>query len=198
MSVVIAVKTKNGMVIGGDKQGTLRGMKNDNMTKVFKSHYSNTAWGGVGKCRFLQVMSTSVEDLMLYKDILDKVEVDERYVITKIIPKVQDVLISVGELAPKTAFELDGSSMLVVTDKEIYHIGEDGSVGTYTDFIAIGCGSDLAIGYLENAWNKDLTLEQGEELVKNAIINSCKKDVFINDRVDIIKLEGKNKNGTRK
>ena len=51
MSIVIAIKYKNGVLIGSDKQGTCGNMAVNNVKKIMKSHYSQTALGMAGSIR---------------------------------------------------------------------------------------------------------------------------------------------------
>lgn len=56
MSVVVAFKYKDGMILGADKRVTLYGhLKDDNVSKIFHTKYSGHAIGCVGyllPCKF--------------------------------------------------------------------------------------------------------------------------------------------------
>jgi proteasome beta subunit len=65
----------------------------------------------------------------------------------------------------------------------VYILGPDGSISE-ENFIAIGSGTLLAIGVLENAWKPDLTKDKGRDLAIAAIKTAIGRDVATGNGID--------------
>lgn len=191
MSVVVAIKYKDGVVLAADRQATSGNIKIDNASKLYKSTYSMTAIGMVGRSRDADLISCQIDDLMEYKDILDKVKIDKKYVVNIIVPKIFNILMKYNRAHKESEIvELD-SSFIVVSNERLFKIFFDGAVIEYDNFATVGCGNQLAQGYLEsqNIDNTKLTQEEAVQLAKECIFKACKDDVFIsNDYADILIL----------
>lgn len=184
MSVVIAAKYKDGVALASDKQCTEGNIKNNNVTKIHKFKYSNTGIGTVGYLRDCNLMNIW-EEIIPFKDILDKVEINEDYVIKTVVSNIKSYLNSNKRLKEEES-EME-STMIFVTPNEIYEIGGDFSVVTSDNsFMAIGCGRELATGFMTSLGDtKDFSEEQIKEALINAIKKGCESDAFVNDRVSI-------------
>lgn len=198
MSVIVGIKYKNGVLLGGDTQATEYGHLAENVnSKIFKSKYSNTAIGGVGYLRDLNLIEIQ-EEWIEYKDILDKTNINKKYIITNIIPKIFNLFRDNHRLYNKDNIEYIESDFLFVTSKGIFCISEDGSVIEKNNYATIGCGSELVKGFLENnsKWNDELTYEEAKNLIELSIKKSCEKDIYINEEITYIDIRKEvNKNG---
>lgn len=196
MSVVIGLKYNNGVVLGADRQGTSGNIKTHTTKKIYKSIYSNTAWGGVGTLRDIDIISCNIEELMNYKDILDNAELDKRYVVNVIVVRFFNELMKYNR-----AYKVDNvvdidSSFLVADSSSIFRIGNDGSVIEYDDYCAIGCGDQLVKGHLDALHLQELSEPEAVDLIHRLIKECCKDDIYIDDNIDIIVLKkGKKKDG---
>lgn len=189
MSIVVAIKYNNGVVIGADTQVTFSNTKHNSFKKIYKSKYSNTAWGGVGKARDIDLISCNVDDLLDYPDILEKVKLDKKYVVNQIVIKIFDILMKYNR-AYRIDNIVDIDSRFIITDSDkIFEICTDGAVVEYDKFCAIGCGSQLAQGYLDSINLDGLSRLEAEDLIQKVIKDACKNDCYIDDNVDIIVLE---------
>lgn len=191
MSVVVAVKYNNGVILGADRQVTAGHIKDNKVDKIYKSTYSNTAFGIVGKLRDLDIISCNVDDLMNYKDILDNVKLNKKYVVNVIVVQIFDLLMKYNR-----AYKIDNiididSSVLVADDYSIFTISPDGSVAEYDTFAAIGCGDELVKGYLTPQNLEELSEPEAIDLVKRCIEKACKNDCFIDNDITIINLKHK-------
>lgn len=191
MSVVIGLKYRDGIAIAADKQVSYGSTKADNATKVQYFKYSNSALGIVGYLRDCNIMRT-IDEIMPYKDILDKTEVDDLYVIKTIVPIIQSTLRQNKRLSSKNDMESMDSIMLFCTKDKMFKVGEDFSVLEIDDYyFAIGCGDDKASGYLISVGDtSSKTKEEITEILQETIKKGCEKDIYINGKVDIIYLEG--------
>lgn len=167
MSVVIGAKYKDGVIIAADKQATMGNTKTDDATKLQAFKYSNSAIGVVGYLRDCNLMRT-LEEVVPYKDILDKVPIDELYVI-----RAMD------------------SRMLYATSDSLFTIdGDFGVVEARASYEVIGCGDDKVRGFMTSIGDtSNMTRSEVLQILDTAIRKGCEKDVFIDDRIDVIVLE---------
>lgn len=191
MSVVVAIKYRDGVVLAADRQATSGNIKIDNASKLYKSAYSMTAIGMVGRSRDADLISCQIDDLMEYKDILDKVKIDKKYLVNIIVPKIFNILMRFNRAHKEyDIIELD-SNFIIVSNEKLFKVFFDGAVLEYDSFVTAGCGNQLAQGYLESQdvdMNK-LTQDEAVKLAKECIFKACKDDVFIsNDYADILIL----------
>lgn len=192
MSIVIAIKYNNGVVLAADKQVTNNGhLKNTQTDKIYKSMYSNTAYGVVGRLRDLDILSCNIDDLLDYRDILDKVKLDKKYVVNKIVVQIFDLLLKYNR-----AYRIDNivdidSEILVADAYNIFSIVKDGSVLEHDKYCAIGCGEELVLGYLDSLTLNELSKTEAIDLINKCIKKTCQNDCFINDEVSMIILEQK-------
>lgn len=68
---------------------------------------------------------------------------------------------------------------------ELYHIGTDGSLIKAEDYDASGSGRTFMIGYLERNYKKSITVKEGVELAKEALLSSTQRDIASGYGIDI-------------
>ena len=191
MSVVVAVKYKNGVALAADKQTTWGNIKKGTATKITRTKYSNLGIGSVGSGRLGDIIEV-MDEVVDAADILRGIEVDRKYMIKHIIPDVFEYLKKYGLLLhDEDGLNYIDGSMIFVTPKTIQAMACDGGLVEYENFAAIGCGRDLAYGYLSTI-DKNFDKLKEEDAIKilvNAIQKSCKDDAFIDDNVEIILIE---------
>ena len=187
MSVIVALKYKNGVLIGADKQCSSFNIKEDNNAiKINKTKYSNNCMGVVGSLRDANIILNK-DELMI--DILDKKEIDFKYVVNIIVPNLFEILRKNNRVSSLNNIETLSSTFVYCTNKNLYMIFGDGAVVEREDFITVGCGSDEVRGYLNTLNLENLTKEKATEIIQNSIQKSCKDDIYINDKIDLIYLE---------
>lgn len=81
------------------------------------------------------------------------------------------------------------------TDKRLYDLYPDGSISEVDDFVSSGSGSVMAYGVLETSYEKDMSEEEGIDLVLKALKAAIQRDSASGEGVDVYVL---NKNGIRK
>ena len=189
MSVVVAIKYKNGMAIAADKQSTC-GNRKFMTNKVFRAKFSNTAYGGVGQSKMNNILEIA-EDLVPAEDILHLTPIDKKYVIKNIVPPLFELFKKYDVLDKQENGNLwINGDVLFVTSKEIYNIGCDGCVMVSNNYGAIGCGDQYVTGYL-NSLELDSTKITEKEVInlcRTCIQKACQDDPYIDDNVDIILL----------
>lgn len=190
MSVVIGAKYKDGIAMIADKQITSGTTKSNNGNKMQYFKYSNSAIGIVGYLRDCNIMRT-IEEILPYKDILDKVLINDLYVIKTVMPVIYGTLQQNKRITNTNGTETMESVMLYCTKDKMFEIGEDFSVLEIDDYYyAIGCGDDKASGFLSSVGDTaNLTKEEITKVLQEAVKKGCEKDVYVNDSTDIIFLE---------
>ena len=133
----------------------------------------------------------TIEEILPYKDILDKVLINDLYVIRTIIPVIYQSLQQNKRITMTNGTESMDSVMLYCTKDKMFEIGQDFSVLEIDDYYyAIGCGDDKASGFLSSVGDtSNLTKEEITKILQEAVKKGCEKDVYINDYTDIIFLE---------
>ena len=188
MSVVVAIKYDKGMLLGADRQISSGHLASGETQKVYKSQYSNTAWGSVGCLRILDLISCNVDDLMSYKDILDKVELDKPYVVNVIVPKIFIKLKEYNQAYLENNLLSIDNQFLICDYDSIFKIDTDGSVVEFDKYYAIGSGYELVLGNLQSSYKEDLDLDTAVDLLIDSIRKSCKNELYINSNIDIINI----------
>ena len=194
MSVVMALKYNGGVLLAADTQSTGGNIKNNNAVKIKKMKYSNVAIGTVGYLRDANIFEVT-DEIVDFKDILDKIKIDKRYIINTIVPNIFKKMKEYNRLEIKNEVENLLSCFILVTPTGIFTIGTDGSVVESENFATVGCGDELVRGYLETISDiNNLNEKEGINIIKNAIIKSCKNDIYINDMISILNIKNGGQN----
>ena len=190
MSVVVALKFKDGVIIGSDRRVTTsyHTYQDDAATKIHMTQYSNHDIGTVGYLRTLNVIST-VDEFMEYKDILDGDKVDFKYLVKTIVPKLIKTLEN-----NRILDELEctsNSNFIYATNEKIFTIGGDFAVIEHPYWAAVGCGQDLVAGLLSVAEPEDfenMDAENALGMIEGCISKACKSDNAISEEFDFFIL----------
>lgn len=186
MSVVIAIKEKNKIVMGCDSQvsqGQLKNKNTKNSCKVFKiKNCPNSLLGVVGYKRDSQLLF--VENNLIREISILKNEINYEYVVKYLFNDIYEVL------KTNNRIEKDNNGNLVnyiyddfifaYKNKAFLISGADGSVEEIEDYLCIGSGEEIAIGVLEN--NKD---KSAKERIKEAIKSCSKRTIYVDNEVVI-------------
>ena len=151
MSVVVAIKQGNKIYMGADSQvtrgGTRLSLSNPNNYKIWKvKGVENCLMASVGDLRdacVIRIMNGLVREIDALKG-----EVDFEYVVGRIVPLIKEELIDYGYIKKDGVFEGFESSYLFAFEDKLFYINRDASVIEIDDCIAIGSGSNEAIGSL--------------------------------------------------
>ena len=154
MSLVIAIKDKDRIVFGADKQVSGAGSKLHNTIKIWDvPELPGAIMGGVGSLRASQVIQYSkLIDLNAMAD-LSYGTIDTNYIITVLVPQIVLQLQSAGvcciaedDVEEKTL--MLPNSFLFAYEDQAWMIWNDLSVSEIEDYLAIGSASDVAKGVL--------------------------------------------------
>lgn len=180
MSVVIAIKDKDRIVIGCDSEvgcGQLKGkLDNKNTCKIWKiENCENGLMGCVGYLRDAQLIQC--EDNLIDELSQLKNNINFKYVVKKLCKKLYDILNDNHRIENNSM-----SSTFIFAYKDMaFKISEDLTVTPIEEFLVIGCGDEVATGIL--AINSDKPVEKRiEEAIK-----ICAENIYGIDNNIIIK-----------
>jgi proteasome beta subunit len=177
-AVGVAIKCKDGVVLGNDKRATWGyTVTNKTTKKVFKitKYIGIAAYGLIGDFQMLtKIMRAQAK--------LYKLEAGER-ISTKSLGK----LVS-NYLYSRKMYPLLTNLVVAGMDKDGPKLFTLDAIGSLMpdDYGTAGTGMLLSIGILEADYRPDMTVEEGEKLVEKAIRNSIKRDAMSGNGIDLL------------
>ena len=177
MSVVVAIKHEGKVYIGADSQvtkgGTRTTLKNPNNYKVWKvdgnDHSLMAHVGNVRDANVVRLMSGVVDD---YDEFCNRV--DYRFVVKYLVPEIVKNLRAANYLKGDGYFDFMDSSFLFAYKDKLFSINTDGCVIEIDDYVAIGSGSQEAIGSLLSTEGQD-----PQSRIVKAIKASAASDIYV-------------------
>ena len=184
MSLVVAIKQKNRIVLGADKQISTGDSKNHTSTKIWPVYDLNGAiMGSVGSARASQIIQ--------YANIVDKnnlqVEPTTDFVVCSLVPTIAQTLKANGivvEPGENGLCDLMPNAFIFAYRDKAWMIWNDLSVSEIEDYFAIGSGSDVASGALYATKEKNPF-----ERVVTAIDAAAETTLFVDDGIDVLVTE---------
>ena len=186
MSVVLAVKDGNRVLMAGDSQvsrGSVKMTLNSfNSMKVFKVEgHDGMVMGVAGSYRDMNILSTMDS---IYDPMLDKAreEVDFKFVVRNIVPEIINELSAFGRVSNEAdAGLVSKSTMLLAKDDKCYNIDFDFSVTELCydgEAMAIGSGADIALAVYNSI--ADLEGMDIKDKLIRAVSQACQDDLYVN------------------
>ena len=189
MSLVIAIKDKDRIVLGADKQVSFGNNKDHNSTKIWEViGLPGAIMGGVGSARANQIIQ--------YSDIIDKnalpAEITIEYVIRNIAPSIYATLsangVNCNPIDPETGLKVETMYMpnafLFAYKDKAWMINFDLAVIEIQEYLAIGSGSDVAKGALFATQGKNPS-----ERIVTAIDAASDATIGVDDGIDLLVTE---------
>ena len=174
----VAIKCKDGVVLGNDRRATWGyTVTNKSTQKVFKitEHIGLAAYGLIGDFQILVRILRAQANLY-------KLETGER-ISTKSMGKLVSNYLYSRKMAP-----LYTNLVVAGLDKDgpkLYTLDALGSLMP-DDYGTAGTGMLLSIGILEAEYKPNMTITAGEKLVEKAIRNAIKRDAMTGNGIDIL------------
>lgn len=148
MSLVVAIKDKDRIVLGADKQASTGGTKDHTNTKIWKlEELPGAIIGSVGSARASQIIQ--------YSQVIDKnlvtESIDTPFVVRVLAPTLANGLRNNGivvDHADGSKCDMMPNAFIFAYKNKAWTIWHDLSVSEIEDYFAIGSGSDVARGAL--------------------------------------------------
>ena len=181
MSLVVAIKDKDRIVLGADKQASTGGTKDHTNTKIWKlEELPGAIIGSVGSARASQIIQ--------YSQVIDK----------NLIPDTLDTTFVVRVLAPTLANGLSANGIVVEPGEggkcdmmpnafifaykdRAWTIWHDLSVSEIDDYFAIGSGSEVARGVLYATSEKNPF-----ERIVTSIEAAAESTLYVDNGIDLL------------
>ena len=177
-SSAVAIKCKDGVVLGGDRRATWGyTVINKSTQKVFKitDHIGLAAYGLIGDFQILVKILRAQANLY-------ELDASERINTQSLAKLVSNFLYSRKMMPLLTNLVVAG------VDKDgpkLYTLDAIGSLMP-DDYAAAGTGMLLSYGILEAEYKPDMTMAEGEKLVEKAIRNAIKRDAMSGNGIDLL------------
>ncbi|MFX0000544.1 MAG: proteasome subunit beta [Candidatus Hermodarchaeota archaeon] len=179
-AVGVAIKCKDGVILGNDRRATWGyTVTNKSTQKVFKitDYIGLTCYGLIGDFQIL------VRILRAQANLYD-LEAGERISTRSMGKMVSNYLYS------RKMMPLYTNLVIAGMDKDgpkLYTLDALGSL-MEDDYGTAGTGMLLSIGILEAEYKKDMTVTVGEKLVEKAIRSSIARDAMTGNGIDILTI----------
>jgi len=192
MSVVVAIKDNDKIWVGCDSQVTrgysIKSTLSSSQRKIWRaSDEDELVMGLVGSLRDLNILSTAeewIEELSKLKN-----EIDFKYIVRKVVPKIFKELNSFGRMKIKDNIWFIDSNVTFAYKDNAYRINGDGSVTEIDDILADGSGYELCLG----TWNglKDNKEMSIKDKLVQVIKSACESDLYVNYPIIIMNTKDK-------
>lgn len=181
MSLVLAIKDKDRVVLGSDRQASTGAGKSHDNTKIWTyDGLEGALFGAVGSMRAAQVVQ--------YNSIIDLNDINNfglstRYVVNSLVPHIVKVLQEAG-ISCQTPEQPDimlPSAFLFAYDNSAWMIWNDLSVSEITEYLVIGSGEDIAKGVLSATKDKNPF-----DRISTAIKAAAEHTLYVDDKINFL------------
>lgn len=181
MSLVIAIKDKDRVVLGSDKQSSTGLNKNHTSTKIWPiEKLPGAIMGGVGTSRGNQIIQHA--DLIDLNEL--PAEIDTSYLVKQLAPIIMGTLKANGmdcSIPEGGSCTMMPNSYIFAYRDRAWVIYHDQSVEEVEDYVAIGSGSDVANGALFATPHSNPF-----ERIVTSIDAAAETTLFVDDGVDLM------------
>lgn len=183
MSLVIAIKDRDRVVLGSDKQASVGDYKNHNNTKIWEvQDLPGAIMGSVGTARASQVIQySSVVD----KNCLENINnINTDFIVNSLAPTIAAALKANGfniDSTPDNPCTVLPNAFLFAYKDKAWMIWNDLSVTELEDYLAIGSGSDVARGVLYATVDKNPF-----ERIFTCIDAATDSTLFVDSGIDLL------------
>lgn len=188
MSLVVAIKTDEGIIMGCDSQVSYGNNKysllDNSSCKIW--NIINCPYGLMGSVGYLRDSQLISAHSVIDPDKIIAESIDFDYVVCDLYSCLMDILASYHRISLEPTFDEHGIFIPPTLNNEFifaykdmaYQISQEGSVRTIDDFLVIGSGAEIATGVLDNNKNKP-----PEERIIEAISTCNTNTLYIDNNV---------------
>jgi ATP-dependent protease HslVU (ClpYQ) peptidase subunit len=184
MSLVVAIKDKDRIVLGADKQASAGGNKDHTNIKIWEvEELPGALMGGVGSARASQILQYSQ---VIDKNLLGK-EVDTEFIVRVLVPLIAMHLKNNGIIidnSKEAGCDLMPNAFIFAYKDRAWTIWHDFSVSEIDSYLAIGSGSDVAKGVLYATQDKDPF-----ERIVTGIAAAAESTLYVDNGIDLLVTE---------
>ena len=181
MSLVVAIKDKDRVVLGADKQASTGGTKDHTNTKIWKlDELPGAILGAVGSARASQIIQ--------YSQIIDKnmlsQQLDTDFIVRVLAPTLANGLKNNGiVVGPSDGAKCDmmPNAFIFAYRDRAWTIWHDLSVSEIDEYFAIGSGSDVARGVLYATPDKNPF-----ERIVTSIEAAAESTLYVDNGIDLL------------
>ncbi|MCC6061731.1 MAG: archaeal proteasome endopeptidase complex subunit beta [Desulfurococcales archaeon] len=176
-ATALGIKLDNGVVLAAEKKFSYGGfVMSRSVKKIFRIH-DRIAIAAAGLFADMQTISRIISNEIRYYEISSKHPISVRGA----AKQLSVILYSYKYMPFLTELVIGG------IDHEGSHIYVMDPVGSLIedDYAAVGTGAQIAIGLLEDKYNKNMSLEEAVKLAVEAIRIASKRDTMSGEGVDV-------------
>ncbi len=180
-TTTVGIVCKDGVIMATERRATMGNfIASRRAKKIYKisDRVAMTTAGSVGDAQFL-VRLIRVE-MNLYE-----IKKEIKPSIKAIATMTSNILNSVRYFPYLVQLLIGG---IDERGASIYSIDPIGGAIEEIDVVATGSGSPMAYGVLEDAYSKDLSVDEGVELAVRAIFSAMRRDSASGDGIDVVKI----------
>ena len=181
MSLVVAIKDKDRVVLGADKQASTGGTKDHTNTKIWQlDELPGALLGAVGSARASQVIQYSQ---IIDKNILNQ-NLDTDFVVRILAPTLANGLRNNGIVVKPTDnsnCDMMPNAFIFAYKDRAWTIWHDLSVSEINESFAIGSGSDVARGVLYATPDKNPF-----ERIVTSIEAAAESTLYVDNGIDLL------------
>jgi 20S proteasome alpha/beta subunit len=181
MSLVVAIKDKDRIVLGADKQASTGGNKDHTNTKIWEvEELPGAIIGSVGSARASQIIQYSQ---IIDKNLLNQ-NLDTEFIVRILAPTLANGLKANGITveAPEGAkCDMMPNAFIFAYGDRAWTIWHDLSVSEIDKYFAIGSGSDVARGVLYATQDQDPF-----KRIVTSIDAAAESTLYVDDGIDLL------------
>ena len=183
MSLVIAIKDKDRIVLGADKQASTGGTKDHTNTKIWKvEELPGAIMGSVGSARASQIIQYSQ---IIDKNLINsKSDIDIEFIVRVLAPTLAAGLKANGIVVDSSdgaKCDLMPNAFIFAYKDKAWTIWHDLSVSEMDEYFAIGSGSEVARGALFATPEKNPF-----ERIVTSIEAAAESTLYVDDGLDLL------------
>lgn len=176
-ATAVGIKINNGIVIGAEKRVSYGGFV---LSKVGKKVFvigDRMAMAAAGLFGDMQTISRLIVAEIMYRERLTS-----RKISVRAAAKLLSAILYSYKLMPFIS-----EIIFAGYDSDGYHLYVLDPIGSLIedDYAAVGTGGAIAIGIIESNYNKNMTLDEAEELCIKSIKAAASRDAVSGDGIDI-------------
>ncbi len=180
MSLVVAIKDKDRIVLGADKQASTGGTKDHTNTKIWEvEELPGAIIGAVGSARASQIVQ--------YSQVIDKnmigQEIDTEFIVRVLAPTIATGLKANGIVVDSEDAKCDmmPNAFIFAYNDKAWTIWHDLSVSEINEYFAIGSGANVARGALYATKDKNPF-----DRIVTSIEAAAESTLYVDNGIDLL------------